>query len=149
MRHLFQRVCRPMATEQTKGAFRFGLRLMAIDGTTEDVPDTEANLSMFGRHSSARGPSAFPQLQGQLIDLLHEVFGNPFSPARVDPAWLSSDVVALARIAYDGPAFDHLPILADALEDAGCTDAAILDHCRGPGPHVRGCWVVDLLLGKQ
>jgi len=42
-----------------------------------------------------------------------------------------------------------MPILADALEDAGCTDAAILEHCRGPGPHVRGCWVVDLILGKS
>ena len=61
---LFKQVCQPIATPQTRGAFLFGLRLMAIDGTTEDVPDTEANAAMFGRHSSARGPSAFPQLQG-------------------------------------------------------------------------------------
>ena len=52
------------------------------------------------------------------------------------------------RSIYDDRAFDRLPILADALEDAGCADAAILSHCRGPGEHVRGCWVVDLLLGK-
>jgi hypothetical protein len=57
-------VCRPIATPQTRGAFLFGLRLMAIDGTTEDVPDTEANAKAFGRHTSARGTSAFPQLQG-------------------------------------------------------------------------------------
>ena len=61
---LFKQVCRPMATTQTRGAFLFGLRLMAIDGTTEDVPDTPANAAAFGRHTSARGASAFPQLQG-------------------------------------------------------------------------------------
>jgi hypothetical protein len=61
---LFHQVCRPIATPQTRGAFRFGLRLMAIDGTTEDVPDTPANAKAFGRHTSARGASAFPQLQG-------------------------------------------------------------------------------------
>lgn len=61
---LFKHVCHPIATLQTHGAFLFGLRLMAIDGTTEDVPDTPANAAMFGRHTSARGASAFPQLHG-------------------------------------------------------------------------------------
>ena len=61
---------------------------------------------------------------------------------------MTPTVVQLAQSIYDDRAFDRLPILADALEEAGCTDAAILDHCRGPGPHVRGCWAVDLLLGK-
>ncbi len=61
---LFHQVCRPIATSQTRGAFLFGLRLMAIDGTSEDVPDTPANAKAFGRHTSARGASAFPQLQG-------------------------------------------------------------------------------------
>jgi hypothetical protein len=55
----------------------------------------------------------------------------------------------LASHIYDSRAFDRLPILADALEEAGCKDAEILAHCRGPGPHVRGCWVVDLVLGKE
>jgi hypothetical protein len=55
----------------------------------------------------------------------------------------------LARGIYDDRAFDRLPILADALIDAGCDDEAILGHCRGPGPHVRGCWVADLVLGKE
>jgi hypothetical protein len=62
---------------------------------------------------------------------------------------LDSDVLAIAQAISDERAFDRLSILADALEDAGCTDNAILEHCRGPGPHVRGCWVVDLLLGKN
>ena len=57
-------------------------------------------------------------------------------------------MVKVAQGIYYDRAFDRLPILADALEDAGCHDAAILEHCRQPGPHVRGCWVVDLLTGR-
>jgi hypothetical protein len=66
----------------------------------------------------------------------------------MNPAWLTSTVVSLAAGIYADRAFDRLPILADALQDAGCASADVLEHCRGPGPHVRGCWVVDLLLGK-
>jgi hypothetical protein len=80
--------------------------------------------------------------------LLRDIFGNPFRPVRVAPAWLTSTVVQLASGIYAEPAFDRLPMLADALQDAGCDNANILTHCRGPGPHVRGCWVVDLMLGK-
>jgi hypothetical protein len=66
------------------------------------------------------------------------------------PAWLTSDVLALARGIYDDRAFDRMPILADALQDAGCDSADILDHCRDSKQvHVRGCWVVDLVLGKS
>jgi hypothetical protein len=61
----------------------------------------------------------------------------------------TSTAVALARGIYEDRAFDRMPILADALQDAGCDNEDILDHCRGPEPHVRGCWVVDLLLGKR
>ena len=60
---LFHRVCKPMATPETSGAFLFGLRLMAIDGTLEDVPDTPANAAFFGRPSGGRGDGAFPQMQ--------------------------------------------------------------------------------------
>ena len=66
----------------------------------------------------------------------------------LDPAWLTSDAVALARGIYDERAFDRMPILADALQDAGCVNDEVLTHCRGEVVHVRGCWVVDLLLGK-
>jgi hypothetical protein len=79
---------------------------------------------------------------------LRDIFGNPFRPVAVDPNWLTSTVVALAKGIYEERAFDRLPILADALQDAGCDHEDILDHCRGPGPHARGCWVVDLVLGK-
>src|SRR5581483_3527580 len=84
-----------------------------------------------------------------LCDLLREIFGNPFRPVTVNSTWLTSNVISLAQTIYDERAFDRMPILADALEDAGCTNAEILQHCRQPGEHVRGCWVVDLLLGKE
>jgi hypothetical protein len=70
----------------------------------------------------------------------------------VETIWLSWNdgiVPKLAQAIYDDRVFDRLPILADALEEAGCTNADILNHCRQPGEHVRGCWVVDLLLGKS
>lgn len=66
----------------------------------------------------------------------------------IDPRWLSSTVLDLARTIYDERLFERMPILADALMDAGCDSEEIINHCRGTGPHVRGCWVVDLLLGK-
>lgn len=84
--------------------------------------------------------------------LLRDVVGNPFYPVEIDRSWLSrkdGTVVKLAEAIYNDRSFDRLPILADALEEAGCMEPAILEHCRGPGPHVRGCWVVDLLLGKE
>jgi hypothetical protein len=82
--------------------------------------------------------------------LLHDIFGPLlFHSIAVEPAWLTSTVVALAEGIYQERAFDRLPILADALMDAGCEDEAILSHCRSEGPHVRGCWGVDLILGKE
>jgi hypothetical protein len=86
-----------------------------------------------------------------LTDLLREIVGNPFHPAVIAPTilhWNDGTVSKLAQGIYDDRAFDRLPILADALEEAGCTDAELLAHCRQPGSHVRGCWVIDLLLGK-
>ena len=79
---------------------------------------------------------------------LRDIFGNPFRPVPLDPRWLTSTVVDLVQAIYDERAFDRMPILADALMDAGCDSDEIILHCRGDGPHVSGCWVVDLLLGK-
>jgi hypothetical protein len=77
------------------------------------------------------------------------LFGSPFRPIDFDPGWRTSDTLALARGIYEKNAFDRMPILADALQDAGCDNADILGHCRDTSlPHVRGCWVVDLVLGK-
>jgi hypothetical protein len=81
--------------------------------------------------------------------LIRDVFGNPFRPATFFPEWQTDTALSLARQMYESCDFSAMPILADALQDAGCDSAEILDHCRGPGPHVRGCWVVDLVLGKE
>jgi hypothetical protein len=83
--------------------------------------------------------------------LLRCIIGNPFRSASVEPAWRSwgsGCVRKLAQAIYDGRRFADLPVLADALEEAGCDNADILAHCRQPGEHVRGCWVVDAILGK-
>jgi hypothetical protein len=81
--------------------------------------------------------------------LLREIIGNPFRPLAVDPTWKSASVVAIARSIYQERRFPDVLILADALEDAGCASALILEHCRTPGDHVRGCWLLDLLLEKE
>jgi hypothetical protein len=81
--------------------------------------------------------------------LLRDIFGNPFRPTDLAPSCRTPQVVQRARAAYDERRFDDLPQLADVLEEVGCTDADVLEHCRRPGDHVRGCWVVDLVLGKE
>jgi hypothetical protein len=85
-------------------------------------------------------------------DVFREVFGNPFCAARFDPAWRKwhdGTVLRLAEAVDADAAFDRLPVLADALEDAGCDRADLLAHLRGPGPHVRGCWALDLVLDRK
>ncbi len=86
---------------------------------------------------------------GLIAHWLLDIFGNPFRPVALDPSWRTEAVVALAEGIYADRAFDRMPVLADALEDAGCSHHDILSHCRAAGPHVRGCWVVDLVLGKE
>ena len=81
--------------------------------------------------------------------LVRDIFGNPFRPVAFSPSWRTSTAVALTSQMYESRDFGAMPILGDALQDAGCDSAEVLDHCRGPGPHVRGCWVVDLVLGKE
>jgi hypothetical protein len=81
--------------------------------------------------------------------LLRDLLGNPFRPVTIDPAWLTPQVVALARAIYDERAFNRMPELADALERACCDDSDLLNHCRGPGDHTRGCWAIDSILGKS
>jgi hypothetical protein len=81
--------------------------------------------------------------------LLRDIFGNPFRSSAVAPSWLTSTVLALASQMYESRDFAPMPILADALQDAGCDNDDILNHCRQSGEHTKGCWVVDLLLGKE
>jgi hypothetical protein len=82
------------------------------------------------------------------LSMTHDIFGNPFRTVSFDPAWRTSTAVALAKQMYESRDFGAMPILADALQDAGCDNDDILDHCRSEGTHVRGCWVVDLVLGQ-
>jgi len=87
-----------------------------------------------------------------LSDLARDIFGNPYQPQpSLDPAWLGWHdglVPATAQTMYDTREFGDTAVLADMLEDAGCDDPRILSHLRGPGQHVRGCHVIDLILGK-
>jgi hypothetical protein len=90
------------------------------------------------------------ELRRQLL-LFRDIFSNLFHPLPGIPAtvlaWGNGAVTGLARAIYEESAFDQLPVLADMLEDAGCTNPDILDHLRGPAAHARGCWAVDLVLG--
>jgi hypothetical protein len=88
------------------------------------------------------------ELRPRHAALLRDIIGNPFRTVTIAPGWRTSNVAALAQGIYEERAFERMPILADALEEAGCTEATILDHCRQLAEHVRGCWVVDFLLGK-
>src|SRR5262249_12009239 len=99
----------------------------------------EADAAAEGAYHFEATPDA---IRASQCDLLRDIMGNPFRPVAVEPSWLAwngGTLGKLARSIYNDRAFDRLPVLADALEDAGCHDPDILDHCRGPGPHVRGC----------
>ncbi|WP_143393201.1 hypothetical protein [Fimbriiglobus ruber] len=101
------------------------------------------------------GPDVLPL--GEVCEILRQSLGNPFCPAAcrprrpwsLDPGLRTATAVSLAGHMDESGDFSTMPILADALQDAGCGDEKLLSHCRGPGPHVRSCWVVDLVLGKQ
>jgi hypothetical protein len=94
----------------------------------------------------ARGPDS----AATLVGILRDIYGNPFRPIAFAPAWRTDTVVTLARQMYESRDFGAMPILADALQDAECDSSDILDHCRDPkAVHARGCWVCDLVLGKE
>lgn len=97
-----------------------------------------------------------PDRTREFAGLVREVFGNPFRPLLLEPAWLTPTVVSLSRAAYEERALpqgqldaQRLLVLADALEEAGCADEGILGHLRSAGPHVRGCHVLDRVLGRE
>lgn len=89
------------------------------------------------------------RIGGECCNQLRDVIGNPFRPVTVAPEWRTAAAVALAESMYRARDFAAMPILADALQDAGCYNEDILNHCREPGPHVRGCWVVHLVTGRE
>ncbi len=117
----------------------FGVALVVAD-IAEDV----------ARGGNGRDPeSAFVVASAEEAQLLLCICGDPLQPTTFAADWRTDTVLTLARQMYESRDFSAMPILADALQDAGCDNADILDHCRGPGPHVRGCWVIDLILGKE
>jgi hypothetical protein len=136
---------------------RVSLQMAAFSGSynarVQAAGTGPMEASQIAAHTAAMDREGLAQ-----VKLLHDVFGNPFRPVRVEAAWLAWDcgtVVRMAEAIYEerlmpsgrlDPA--RLGVLADALEDAGCTEAVLLAHCRQAGEHVRGCWVIDLLLGK-
>jgi hypothetical protein len=123
-----------------------------------------------GALAATRGQEALSELQRAQAGLLRDVVGNPYraanrlrrthawgrKPLAVRSSWLAGDVLALCQAAYAERELpsghlcsERLAVLSDALEEAGCSEEAILSHLRSPGPHVRGCWVLDLILDKQ
>jgi hypothetical protein len=123
-------------------AFRFACTAAdRINTLTHDVTTAVRRLTRAEYDTDAPQPVH--------ADLVRDIFGNPFRPVALSSSWRTDTAVTLAQQMYESRDFGAMPILADALQDAGCDRAEILDHCRGPGPHVRGCWVVDLVLGKQ
>lgn len=99
--------------------------------------------------SGARQTSFFAGIGLHLPSNLLRCVFNPFHPITLDPSWLTSTVVSLAQQMYDSRDFSAMPILADALQDSSCDNETILTHCRGLGPHTRGCWLVDLLTNRE
>ncbi len=134
------------ATEsvRSEGAARYHAACAAEDlvyGERLGLFDGWYDASLTGEQGESEEPAQ--------AALVRDLFGNPFRPVAADPSWLTSDVIAIADGIYSEKAFDRLPVLADALQDAGCDDEPVVNHCRSNGPHVRGCWAIDLILGKQ
>jgi hypothetical protein len=107
-----------------------------------------ARSAQAGAASNSLAGSEVGELLAQ-AQLVREIFGNRFPHSAADPSWLTPGAVTLAQAIYDRRAFDRMAEIACVLEDAGCANQGILGHCRGSGPHYRGCWVVDTLLGRD
>ncbi|OGZ67878.1 MAG: hypothetical protein A3D44_02470 [Candidatus Staskawiczbacteria bacterium RIFCSPHIGHO2_02_FULL_42_22] len=130
------------------------LDLFGDDHVYDQINFSNSMLDLIDGAGDARS-HLNPQLIGQerelQSDIIHDVLKNPFENVFIDSEWLAFNdgmVPKIAQAIYDAGKFDEMPILADALEDAGCTNEEILNHCRKTGPHVRGCWVLDLILEK-
>jgi hypothetical protein len=119
-------------------------------GYYEGYPGFEQDESMFysvtGHVFAAHESSATGLAQA---DLLRDILGNPFHPVALPTLWRTDTVSLMAKQIHDSREYSVMPILADALQDAGCDNDDILSHCRGTGRHFRGCWVCDLVLGKS
>ena len=130
-------------------------RLITVLTLLFNAPDAAArNLVISQRYFASGRPVSLltPEETNGCCSLIREIFGvhrGVKVPPYWQPAWVTETVLSLARQMYESREFSAMPILADALQDAGCDNDDILNHCRGPGSHVRGCWVVDMVLGKE
>src|SRR3984957_8259057 len=120
--------------------------LQQEDHLSEAIDIADANMPA---EWVASGKSASSEERKYQSFVFRDIFADPFRLVTVEPSWVTPNVVQLAQAIYDERSFDRIAELADALQVAGCTNHDILRHCRSDGPHVRGCWVVDLLLGKE
>lgn len=122
------------------------------DDIGEEDPDEDEEMQRL----RAFWQKSYDRQLGEQAALVREIVNNPFHPAALASACLTPTIIALAQTAYDERSArsgtldgDRLAVLADALEDAGCNNAEILEHLRSPDPHVRGCWALDLVLDKR
>jgi hypothetical protein len=120
-----------------------GLAIAHLGQVMVSAADAAANAKSDGRQVD----DCFVE-RARHADLIRCIFGNPFRPVSFDPAWRTAGVMAVAQAIYNERHFGNMPILADIMEESGCTNGAVLDHCRRGDVHTRGCWVVDLVLGK-
>jgi hypothetical protein len=146
------------STKWARSAFAAARRLEEVphflNGGSENESWSGGRLRLIDVAAAVWGPENGGVEQADVdaqMALLRDVVGNPFRPVTIPDAvqaWDGGAVVKLAQAIHDGRTFADLPVLADALEDAGCSDDAILSHLRSAGPHVRGCWALDALLGR-
>ena len=142
----------------TKQVFKFTRKRVGflagpcVAGEAWEVAGGSSRRCLGQRAVVPGGPIEFDRLEELSLQLafLHDIFGNPFRPVEFDAEWRTPTVTQLAQHIYEARAFTTMPILADALQDAGCDNADVLNHCRdATATHVRGCWVVDLVLEKS
>jgi hypothetical protein len=137
------------------GAAMWGDEILMLKDDLDDPPSARGLAQRIARCAAEAGGEAaqeWPARQRRHADLLRDVTGNPSWPVAINPAWAAWNRGAVGTLAgsiRDEGRFGDLPILADALEEAGCVDGNLLGHLRGAGPHVPGCWALDLLLPTQ
>jgi hypothetical protein len=131
--------------------------IVSVAPMTHDLPywraleaanETASLLAQGARHGGVYLKKVFDAARREQVALVREVFGDPFREVRFEPRWRTAEVARLAETVSEEGGWDELPVLADALLDAGCDDEEVLGHLRSPGPHFRGCWAVDLARGK-
>lgn len=125
-----------------QGEKAWGFHVAPLSPMAVPLPELYREMLKVGEFAE----DAEREVQAQLLRC---IFGNPFRPITLDPSWLTPTVVSLTNQMYDSRDFSAMSILADALQDANCDNQDVLNHCRGPGPHVRGCWVLDLLTNRE